>query len=106
MQKPRGPDKRENLRMQKPRGPDNNQQNEENSGYAKTQAPWQSLLYKYTLKPKPNINASLILGPRRLQCSLCHGQDGRQYKGQWVDNRRHLRQRGCFGFRVLGCLGF
>ena len=45
MQKPRGPDKRENLGMQKPRGPDNNQQNEENSGYAKTQTPWQSLLY-------------------------------------------------------------
>ena len=44
MQKPRGPDKRENLGMQKPRRPDNNQQNEENSGYAKTQAPWQSLL--------------------------------------------------------------
>ena len=44
MQKPRGPDKRENLGMQKPRGPDNNQQNEENSGYAKTQASWQSLL--------------------------------------------------------------
>ena len=43
-EKPRGPDKRENLGMQKPRGPDNNQQNEENSGYAKTQAPWQSLL--------------------------------------------------------------
>ena len=46
MQKPRGLDKRENLGMQKPRGPDNNQQNEENSGYAKTQAPWQSLLLR------------------------------------------------------------
>ena len=31
--------------MQKPRGPDNNQQSEGNSGYAKTQAPWQSLLF-------------------------------------------------------------
>ena len=44
MQKPRGPDKRENLGIQKPKGPDNHQQNEENSGYAKTQASWQSLL--------------------------------------------------------------
>ena len=49
MQKPRGPDKRENLGMQKPRGSDNSQQNEENSGYAKTQAPWQSLLYPLAL---------------------------------------------------------
>ena len=52
MQKPRGPDKRKNLGMQKPRGPDNNQQNEENSGYAKTQAPWQSLLYSKVPNPK------------------------------------------------------
>ena len=44
MQKNRGPDKRENPGMQKPTGPDNNQQNDENSVYAKVQAQWQSLL--------------------------------------------------------------
>ena len=41
MQKPRVPDERENIGMQKPEGLITVK---ETSGYAKTQAPWQSLL--------------------------------------------------------------